>query len=54
MYYVEFLELGSGTYEASASSFLREGDWDHIRDMIIRVNAVIFVYLFICIFLTIE
>ena len=34
LYYVEFLELGSGTCEASASSMLREGDWDHIRDMI--------------------
>ena len=33
LYYV-FLELGSGTCEASASSMLREGDWDHIRDMI--------------------
>ena len=34
LYYVEFLELGTGTCEASASSMLREGDWDHIRDMI--------------------
>ena len=34
MYYLGFLELGTGTCEASASSMLREGDWDHIRDMI--------------------
>ena len=33
LYYLEFLELGTGTCEASASSILREGDWDHIRDM---------------------
>ena len=34
LYYLEFLGLGTGTCEASASSMLREGDWDHIRDMI--------------------
>jgi hypothetical protein len=28
------LELGTGTCKASASSMLREGDWNHIRDMI--------------------
>ena len=37
LYYVEFLELGTGTFEASASSMLREGDWDHIRDMILLI-----------------
>ena len=37
LYYVEFLKLGTGTCEASASSMLREGDWDHIRDMIINM-----------------
>ena len=35
LYYLEFLELGTGTCEASASSMLWEGDWDHIRDMIL-------------------
>ena len=30
LYYLEFLELGTGTCEL----MLREGDWDHIRDMI--------------------
>ena len=34
LYYLEFLELGAVTCEASASSILREGDWDLIRDMI--------------------
>ena len=33
LYYLEFLELVTGTCEASASSMLREGDWDHIRDI---------------------
>ena len=33
LYYLEFLELGTGTCEASASSMLREGDRDHICDM---------------------
>ena len=35
LYYLEFLELGTGTCEASASSMWREGDWDHIRYMIL-------------------
>ena len=34
LYYLGLLELGTGTCEASASSMLRDGDWDHIRDMI--------------------
>ena len=32
MYYPEFLELGTGTCRASASSMLREGDWSHVQD----------------------
>ena len=52
LYYLEFLELGTGICEASASSMLREGDWDHIRDMIkcldifliSRFKNLIFVY----------
>ena len=33
LYYPEFLELGTGTCKASASSMLREGDWSHVQDM---------------------
>ena len=32
LYYPEFLELGTGTCRASASSMLREGDWSHVQD----------------------
>ena len=32
------LGTGTGTCEASASSMLREGDWDHNRDMIGFIN----------------
>ena len=32
LYYPEFLELGTGTCKASASSMLREGDWSHVQD----------------------
>ena len=32
LYYPEFLELGTGTCKASASSMLREGDWSHAQD----------------------
>ena len=42
LYHVEFLELGTETCEASASSMLREGDWDHIRDMIFYVHIIFF------------
>ena len=38
LYYVEFLELGRGICEASASSMLRKGDWDHIRDMVQKLE----------------
>ena len=34
LYYRGFLELGTGTCKASASYMLRQGDRDHIRDMI--------------------
>ena len=34
LYYLEFLELGTGTCKASASSMLREGYWNHIQGMI--------------------
>ena len=44
LYYLEFLELGTGTCEASVRSMLREGDWDHIRDMI--HTFIFFVYIF--------
>ena len=32
LYYPEFLELGTGTCRASASSMLREGDLSHVQD----------------------
>ena len=32
LYYPEFLELGTWTCKASASSMLREGDWSHSQD----------------------
>ena len=41
LYYLEFLELGTGTCKASASSMLRDGDWNHIQDMINWLNASI-------------
>ena len=41
LYYLEFLELGTGTCEARANSMLREGEWDHIRDMISSTAATV-------------
>ena len=34
LYYLGSWNWEQGSCEASASSMLREGDWDHIRDMI--------------------
>ena len=40
LYYCEFLEMGTGTCKASASSMLREGDWNHIQDMTFPTKGV--------------